>query len=85
MNAIAENIEYPASEKNNPGIHRVVVRFLIETDGSISNITIVRSEGEAFDNAAIEAIKKLGKFIPGAYDGKPVRVTYCLPITFKIK
>ncbi len=84
MNDLAQNIVYPESELNNPGVHRVILNFVIDTDGSISDITVLRSQGEAFDSAAIEALKKLKKFIPGKMEGKPVRVHYTLPVNFKI-
>ncbi len=62
----------------------VVVGFVVEPDGSISSIHVIKSAGKILDQAAIEAVKKL-HFKPGKQRGKPVRVRMALPIRFQLK
>ncbi|HLE55611.1 MAG TPA: energy transducer TonB, partial [Rhodothermia bacterium] len=62
----------------------VVVTFVVEPDGSISNREVVRSSGELLDNAALDAVGKV-RFTPGKQRGKPVRVRFSLPVRFRIK
>lgn len=86
MNAIAENIKYPQSEIDNENGGIVVLQFVVNTDGTMGDFKIVRSQGEAFDNAALNAIKSVkGRWEPGMNAGVPVRVVYTLPITFSTK
>lgn len=78
---------YPESVKDVENVNLLVVaRFVVETDGSISSPEIVKSGGEPYDSAVIEALKKLTKrFTPGTVHGKPVPVHYSIPVTFKSK
>ncbi|MDE6269767.1 MAG: M56 family metallopeptidase [Muribaculaceae bacterium] len=78
---------YPESVKDVENVNLLVVaRFVVETDGSISSPEIVKSGGEPYDSAVLEALKKLTKrFTPGTVDGKPVPVHYAIPVTFKSK
>lgn len=82
---IFENIKYPvdAMEKGIQG--RVVVDFIIEKDGSISNPTVKRSLYPSLDAEAIRVIKTLNKFTPGTQNGKPVAVRQSIPITFRMQ
>jgi len=62
---------------------KVVCRFVVEKDGSISNITVIRSLDPGCDKEAVRVIKLLPKFIPGKQNGQAVRVYYILPVIFK--
>lgn len=62
---------------------RVVVGFVINEDGSISDIVIRRSLHPAYDAEAIRLVKGMPKFIPGRLNGKAVKVRYVLPVLFK--
>ena len=81
---LAENLVYPA-EAVKEGVHgRVILQFVIKTDGSIDDIKVVQSLSPECDQAAIEAVKKLKLFKPGLKDAKPVNVKYTLPVNFKL-
>lgn len=63
----------------------VKVLFIVEKDGSLTNIKIAKSLGEAYDNEAIRVVKLMPKWIPGKENGNPMSVKVLLPIKFKFK
>jgi periplasmic protein TonB len=77
-------VRYPdeARSKNIQG--RVVVKFVVDKDGSITNPVIVRGIGGGCDEEAIRLINAMPKWTPGYHNGKAVRVYYTLPISFKL-
>lgn len=82
---IQENLIYPklALKKQIQG--RSICQFIVEKDGSISHIQVVRSSGnKSLDRAAIRVIKTMPKWTPGRLQGKIVRTTYVLPVNFRI-
>jgi periplasmic protein TonB len=83
IQALYKNLKYPEEAFNNNIEGKVLVKFVITKDGSVTNASVTRSADPSLDKAALEAIKKLPKFIPGKQDGKPVDVWYSLPIVFK--
>jgi len=62
---------------------KVICRFIVEKDGSVTDITILRSIDPTCDKEAIRVLKLLPKFIPGKLNGRVVRVYYTLPVIFK--
>ena len=84
LNNISKNLVYPKIAQENGIQGRVIVRFMVNKDGSISNIQIVRSLDPTCDKEAIRIIKSLPKFIPAKQNGVNVAVWYTLPITFKL-
>lgn len=78
------NVKYPAScrEKNIQG--RVIVSFVVDKDGSISQIEVEKSVHPLLDAEAIRVISIMPKWNPGTQRGKPVRVKYSVPITFRL-
>jgi len=85
MSSISQNLKYPTIAQENGIQGKVIVRFLVGTDGSISRIEIVRSLDPACDKEAIRLIKLLPKFIPAKQNGVNVAVWYTLPIAFKLE
>lgn len=82
---LAENIQYPAIAKENNIQGRVVCSFTVNKDGSLSNIEVVLSGGDAsLDKEAIRVIKSMPKWKPGMQLGKPVRVQYTIPVKFQL-
>lgn len=77
--------QYPASEKEKGIEGRVSVAFIVEKDGSLSNVEIIKTNAPTLNEAALEVMKKMDKWIPGKQKGKIVRVKYTLPIQFKLK
>ena len=79
---IAKNLRYPLVEGCVQG--RVVAQFTVETDGSISDIVLLKTVHPLLDDEAVRVIKAMPKWIPGRIGDKPVRVRYSLPIRFKL-
>ena len=84
MKYVAENIKYPQAAKDKDISGRVFVSFVVEKDGSISNVKVVRGIGGGCDEEAARVIKGMPKWKPGMQKGKPVRVNYMMPINFKL-
>lgn len=82
---LSSNIQYPAvaSEEGIQG--RVVVEFVVGKDGSITNVKVLRPRHPALDKEAVRVIKAMPKWVPGRNNGQPVKVTYTLPVTFKLQ
>lgn len=81
---IQKNLKYPEKAKAEGIEGRVFVQFVIEKDGSISNILIKRAIGGGCDEAAKEVIEKMPKWKPAKQRGKPVRCQFNLPIKFEL-
>lgn len=84
MKWLCENIRYPEAAVENKISGRVVVRFIVEKDGSISSTTVVRGVDKDLDREALRVIGKMPKWIPGKNNGSPVRSYYNLPVTFRL-
>ena len=80
---INKNLHYPERAMEQGIQDKIVVRFIVEKDGSVSNAVAIRGEHEILKVEAIRVIQSLPKFKPGSQNGKPVRVYYTLPINFK--
>ena len=85
MKWLRDNIQYPtiASEQGIQG--RVVLRFVVRPDGSIDDVTIVRSLEPSCDKEAVRAVKKMPRWIPGKQNGNAVSVYYNLPVQFRLQ
>ena len=85
MDFVAKNVQYPkeAMEKGISG--RVMVGFIVEKDGSISETEVVKGIGGGCDEEAVRVVKAMPKWKPGKEKGKPVRVSYMMPITFRLQ
>lgn len=84
MQFLRQEVKYPkeAEEKGLQG--RVVVRYIIEKDGSISEVEIAKSVNEYLDAEAIRVVKAMPKWKPGKQNGEPVRVKFTIPVTFRL-
>jgi periplasmic protein TonB len=81
---LGNNVKYPVIAQENGIQGRVFLKFVVGTDGSVSNIEIVRGVDSSLDSEAIRLIKSLPKFKPGKQRGRPVRVFYNTSINFKL-
>ncbi|HOM35691.1 MAG TPA: energy transducer TonB [Bacteroidales bacterium] len=81
---IAENTKYPEIAKENGIQGRVFVQFVIDKNGNVTNVTIARGVDPYLDAEAIRVVKMLPKWTPGKQRGKPVPVTFVVPINFKL-
>lgn len=84
MSYISKNIKYPVEAQTNKIQGRVICTFVVERNGSISNINIIKSVDSSIDNEAIRIIKSMPLWIPGKNKGEAVRVKYSLPIIFRL-
>lgn len=85
MDFIHKNLVYPNPPLDSTKETRVIVRFVINPDGSVSDVTIRRHLSKKLDEEAVRVVKMLPKFKPGEQQGKPVKVYYNLPIDFRKK
>ena len=79
---LRENIKYPQLAQESGIQGRVFVSFIVETDGSVSNVSVLRSVGGGCDEEAVRVVKAMPKWKPGKHEGKTVRVSHVLPINF---
>ena len=77
-----DNLNYPEDAKNKNQQGTVYVSFVVEKDGSISTIKILRGVAPSLDNEAIRFVSAMPKWIPGMQNGHAVRVQYNVPIRF---
>ena len=82
---IAENTIYPDSAKAQNIEGRVIVRFAVTTEGTVSMTSILKGVSPDLDNEALRVVKSLPKFKPGKQGGRVVPVWYMVPITFTLK
>ena len=82
---ISKNIRYPQEAKEKGIQGRVFIGFIVEKDGSISNVRNLRGVDSELDAEAIRVIQSLPKWKPGKHNGEFVRVSYQIPILFKLE
>ena len=85
MKYLSENIKYPEAAEKAGEQGRVVVNFIVEKDGAVSNVKVVRSVTPTLDAEAVRVIKAMPKWVPGKQDGKLVRVKYNVPVSFRLQ
>ena len=85
MKYLSENIKYPEAAEKAGEQGRVVVNFIVEKDGAISNVNVVRSVTPTLDAEAVRVIKAMPKWVPGKQDGQFVRVKYNVPVSFRLQ
>lgn len=81
---IKENVIYPEEAITNNEEGKVYVRFVIEKDGSVTNVKVVRGVSPSLDAEAIRLVASMPKWNPGLHRGKPVRTNVVMPIVFKL-
>ena len=84
MTWLRENLKYPQQAMKEHATGRVLVNFVINTDGSIDEVKILRSVHPVLNEEAMRVIKEMPKWQPGMKDGKVVRVRFTMPITFSL-
>ncbi len=82
---VAKNIKYPAIAVEQEIQGTVNLRFVVEANGSIGDVQIVKSLESHCDKEAIRVVKSLPRFIPGKQQGRPVRVWFTLPVRYSIQ
>ena len=83
---LRENVKYPVIAQENGIQGRVICQFVVNKDGSIVDVEVVRSGGDAsLDKEAVRVIKSMPKWKPGKQRGKAVRVKYTVPVNFRLQ
>lgn len=82
---ISKNMKYPMMARESDIQGKVYVQFVVEPDGSISKVQVLRGIGGGCDEEAVRVIQSMPKWKPGKQRGAPVRVQYMVPIVFKLQ
>ena len=82
---LGDHISYPAQASEEGVSGRVVVQFDITKTGSIENVKVIRGRHPALDKEAMRLVKAMPNWQPGRNNGQPVKVTFILPVTFKLQ
>ena len=82
---LSSNIKYPVVAEENGVQGRVIVTFVVEKDGSITDVKVVKSVDPSLDKEAQRVVKSMPKWIPGKQNGSAVRVKYTVPVTFRLQ
>ena len=85
LHYLATNIKYPAEARKANIQGRVFIQFIVEKDGSISHVRVLKGIGHGCDKESVAVVKNMPRWIPGYQKGKPVRVEYNLPIKFSLE
>jgi Ca-activated chloride channel family protein len=83
MEFLAQNLKYPNTDAGIQG--KIVLKFIVEKDGSITDVQVIKSLHELFDAEAIRVVKLMPKWIPGKQNGNPVRSYFTLPVSFTLQ
>ncbi len=84
MRYLQENVHYPTIALENDVQGRVVVGFVVEKDGSITDVRVIKSQDPALDHEAVRVVKSMPRWTPGRIDGAAVRVEYQVPVVFRL-
>ena len=84
MKWLTKNLKYPATAQQRKVQGRVVAQFIVNTDGSISNLEIVERLSTECDREALRVLRMMPNWQPGVMNAKPCRTKVCIPIVFKL-
>lgn len=82
---LSQNVKYPEDAKQQKIEGRVLATFVVETDGSVSNVEVVKPAFPSLDAEAVRLLSAMPKWTPGMQSGKVVRVKFTVPINFSLK
>ena len=85
MEYLNKNIKYPVIAEENGIQGRVVTTFVVERDGSITDVKVIKSVDPSLDKEAVRVVKSMPKWNPGKQNGSAVRVKFTLPVTFRLQ
>ena len=85
MKYLQENVKYPVVAQENGVQGRVVISFVVERDGSITDVKVARSVDPSLDREAQRVVKSMPNWIPGKQNGSAVRVKYNVPVSFRLQ
>ena len=84
MKYLQKNIKYPSICQEQGIQGRVIVQFVVEKDGSITDVQVIKAINPYLDKEAVRVVSTMPKWSPGKQRGKPVRVRFTLPVTFRL-
>ncbi|MBR1644587.1 MAG: energy transducer TonB [Bacteroidales bacterium] len=82
---LRENIKYPPAARENGIEGKVFLKFVVEKDGSVSNVKVMRDIGSGCGAEAVRVVKSMPKWTPGKQRGRAVRSEYSLPVSFSLR
>ena len=82
---LSQNVKYPEDAEKQKVEGRVIATFVVETDGSVSNVEVAKPAFPSLDAEAVRVLSAMPKWTPGMQSGKVVRVKYTVPINFNLK
>ncbi|MFW5915982.1 MAG: energy transducer TonB [Bacteroidota bacterium] len=82
---VQKNIEYPTTASENGIEGSVFVRFVVDTDGSVTDVEVMRGVDPSLDEEAMRVIRDAPEWVPGEQRGEKVRVQFTIPIVFKLE
>jgi TonB family protein len=82
---LANNIKYPTVARDNGIQGKVIISFIVAKSGAIEDVQVVRGIGGGCDQEGVRVVKSMPKWKPGMNDGKPVKVKFTLPLSFKLE
>ncbi len=85
MAYLQKSIKYPPVAEENGIQGRVVCTFVVERDGSVTDVRVAKSVDPSLDKEAVRVVSAMPKWIPGKQNGQSVRVKYTLPVTFRLQ
>ena len=85
MKFLGDNIKYPVIAQENGIQGRVITNFVVERDGSITDVNVVRGQDPSLDKEAVRVIQTMPRWKPGQQRGKAVRVRFTLPVVFRLQ
>lgn len=85
MQYLSKNIKYPVVAEENGIQGRVICTFVVEKDGSVTDVRVAKSVDPSLDKEAVRVVSSMPKWIPGKQNGSAVRVKYTLPVTFRLQ
>lgn len=85
MQYLSSHVKYPAVAEENGISGRVTVQFVVERDGSVTDVKTMKSVDPSLDREAERVVKSMPKWIPGKQNGSPVRVKYFVPVVFRLQ
>lgn len=85
MKYLGTNIKYPTISQEMGSMGRVIVQFVVDKDGTITNPTVARGVDAYLDKEAIRVVSSMPKWKPGVQNGKKVRVKYTVPVVFRLQ
>ena len=85
INFVQSNASYPDIAKENGFQGKVFLTFIVDDNGKVGNVEILKGIHKSLDDSATKAVLKLPKFTPASQRGKPVKLKYTIPVNFKLR